>query len=303
MRSSGASSGTISSADTRATPSKVVGPNRPVRHHRERIDRGAHLRRVLSVLALSVPLAARLAIYLVAGVAAGVANGIAGGGSFITFPTMLALGVPQIQANVSSSVGVLPSYLGGLRAFRRELKVRLALVRRLLPACILGSCLGAALLLRGTPGQFKAVVPWLIGGATLLFALAPILTRKLAHIDHNHPTRRGALQIGIFFVALYGGYFGAGLGIMLLAVMGLTLPDDLDTLHGLRNALSAVINAVAAVIFIFRGHLNMEAVSMLLVGTLIGGWLGTKVIRRLSPTTVRALIVAIGAATAIRLAI
>jgi uncharacterized membrane protein YfcA len=261
----------------------------------------SHLRRVLSVLALSVPLAARLAIYLVAGVAAGIANGIAGGGSFITFPTMLALGVPQIQANVSSSVGVLPSYLGGLQGFRRELAARLPLIRRLLPACIIGTLVGTALLLQGSPGQFKAVVPWLIGGATLLFALAPLLTRKLAHVDHNHPTRRAALQSGVFLVALYGGYFGAGLGIMLLAVMGLTLPDDLDTLHGLRSALSTVINAVAAIVFIIRGHLNMEAVPMLLIGTLIGGWLGTKLIRRLRPSTVRALIVAIGAATAIRL--
>ncbi len=257
----------------------------------------------MSVLALSVPFGVRLAIYLVAGVAAGVANGIAGGGSFITFPTMLALGVPQIQANVSSSVGVLPSYVGGLRGFRRELALRLPLIRRLLPACVLGTLLGTALLLRGSPGQFKAVVPWLIGVATLLFAVAPILTRKLAHIDHDHPTRRGALQFGIFLVALYGGYFGAGLGIMLLAVMGLTLPDNLDTLHGLRNALSSVINAIAATVFIIRGHLNMEAVPMLLIGTLIGGWLGTKLIRRLSPATVRAMIVIIGAATAIRLSV
>jgi uncharacterized membrane protein YfcA len=246
---------------------------------------------------------ARLAIYLLAGVAAGISNGIAGGGTFITFPTMLALGVPAIQANVSSSVGVLPSYLGGLRGFRRELKVRMPLVRRLLPACVLGTLTGTALLLGGSPGTFKSVVPWLIGAATLLFALSPYLTRKLSHIDHDHPTRRGALQLGVFLVAAYGGYFGAGLGIMLLAVMGLTLPDDLDTLHGLRSALSTVINAIAAVVFIVRGHLAMEAVSMLLVGTLIGGWLGTKLIQRLRPSTVRILIVAIGAATAIRLAI
>ena len=172
-----------------------------------------------------------------------------------------------------------------------------------MPACVAGTLVGTALLLGGSPGTFKSVVPWLVGGATVLFALSPILTRKLSHIDHDHPTRRGALQVGVFLVALYGGYFGAGLGIMLLAVMGLTLPDDLDTLHGLRSALSTAINAIAAIVFIVRGHLAMEAVSMLLVGTAIGGWLGTKLIQKLKPATVRALIVLIGAATTVQLAL
>ena len=100
---------------------------------------------------------------------------------------------------------------------------------------------------------------------------------------------------------MYGGYFGAGLGIMLLAVMAVALPDDLETLHGLRNAISLIINAVAATVFLIRGHLAGDAVSMLLIGTLIGGWLGTLLIQKLQPTTVRILIVAIGTATAIRL--
>jgi uncharacterized membrane protein YfcA len=257
----------------------------------------------VTVLLVSLPLAGRLAVYLAAGVAAGIANGIAGGGTFITFPTMLALGVNALTANVSSSVGVLPSYLGGLRGFRHELAERRDLIRRLLPACVLGTGTGTAFLLGGSPDTFRAVVPWLIGAATLLFALSPIVTRRLSHLDHNHPTRRWAQQIGIFAVAVYGGYFGAGLGIMLLAVLGVTLPDDLSTLQGLRNALSTVINAVAAVVFIVRGHLDLEAVWMLLIGTLVGGWLGTLLIRRLAPSTVRVLIVAIGAATAIRLAV
>lgn len=243
----------------------------------------------------------RLAIYLAAGIAAGIANGIAGGGTFFTFPTMLALGVPALTANVSSSVGVLPSYLGGLRGFRRELRTRLGLLIRLAPACAVGTVCGTVLLLRGAPGTFRVVVPWLISAATLLFALSPLIIRRLAHLEHNHPTRRWALQIGVFAVALYGGYFGAGLGIMLLAIMAVSLTDDLDALHGLRNALSLIINLVAAVVFIVRGHLVMEAVSMLLIGTLIGGWLGTLLIQRLKPITVRILIVLIGAVTAIRL--
>ncbi len=255
------------------------------------------------MLIVSLPIGWRLVIYLAAGVAAGVANGIAGGGTFITFPTMLALGVPALQANVSSTVGVLPSYLGGLRGFRHELTERRALIRRLVPSCLVGTGVGAALLLTGSSATFRSVVPWLIGGATVVFALSPLITKRLAHISHDHPTRRWALQIGVFLVAVYGGYFGAGLGIMLLAVMGVTLPDDLGTLQGLRNALSMVINLIAAAIFIVRGHLATEAVLMILLGTLVGGWLGTMLIMRLRPTTVRAIIVVIGAATAIRLAV
>jgi uncharacterized membrane protein YfcA len=105
----------------------------------------------------------------------------------------------------------------------------------------------------------------------------------------------------MFVISVYGGYFGAGLGIMLLALMGLTLPDDLDTLQGLRSALSTIINAAAALIFLVRGHLVAEAVIMLFLGTLIGGYLGTKLIRRLRPVTVRVLIVTIGLATSLNL--
>jgi uncharacterized membrane protein YfcA len=255
------------------------------------------------VLIGSVALGWRLAIYLVAGIAAGIANGIAGGGTFITFPTMLALGVPALQANVSSTVGVLPSYLGGLRGFRTELAARRDLVLRLVPACLLGTLTGTVILLTAPAATFRSVVPWLIGGATLIFAVSPWVTKRLSHVSHDHPTRRWGLQIGIFLVGIYGGYFGAGLGIMLLAVMGLTLTDDLQTLQGLRGALSMVINAVAAVVFIARGHLAMAAVLMILAGTLVGGWLGTLLIKRLRPTTVRVLIVVIGIVTTIRLAV
>ncbi len=248
----------------------------------------------------SLPIGWRLAVYLLAGIAAGISNGIAGGGTFITFPTMLALGVPALQANVSSSVGVLPSYVGGIRGYRQELAQRWPLVRQLLPACLGGVGTGAALLLLGSPTTFRNIVPWLIMAATLLFAAGPVITKRIAHLGH-HELRVRALHIGMFLISVYGGYFGAGLGIMLLALMGLTLPDDLDTLQGLRSALSTIINAAAALIFLVRGHLVAEAVIMLFVGTLIGGYLGTKLIRRLRPTTVRVLIVTIGFATSVNL--
>jgi uncharacterized membrane protein YfcA len=257
------------------------------------------------MLATTLPLGWRLLIIGVAGVAAGISNGIAGGGTFLSFPTLVALGIPTLQANVSSTVGILPSALGGIRGFRKELSLHKKLVRELLPTCVLGSVAGTVLLLLGSNQTFRSVVPWLIGAATLLFALAPRITRMLAKVDladNVHPIRRRSLFVGIFIASAYGGYFGAGLGIVLLAVMALTLPYEIYELQGLRSALSMVINAVAAIVFVIRGHLAMDAVYVLLVSTLIGGWLGTLLIRRVSPKAVRALVIVVGTATTIRLA-
>lgn len=258
------------------------------------------------MLATTLPLGWRLLIIGVAGIAAGISNGIAGGGTFLSFPTLVALGIPTLQANVSSTVGILPSALGGIRGFRKELSLHKKLVRELIPTCVLGSVAGTVLLLLGSNQTFRSVVPWLIGVATLLFALAPRITRMLSKVDltdNVHPIRRRSLFVGIFVASAYGGYFGAGLGIVLLAVMALTLPFEIYELQGLRSALSMVINAVAALVFVIRGHLAMDAVYVLLVSTLIGGWLGTLLIRRVSPKAVRFLVIVVGTATTIRLAI
>jgi hypothetical protein len=246
---------------------------------------------------------AREVIVLVVGVAAGVANGIAGGGTLFTFPVLLALGLPALTANVSSSVGVLPSYVAGIAGFRARLAERRPLLIALSPACVLGSLVGTALLLGGTPATFRAVVPWLIGFATLAFAAQPLVVRAVAHVPHDHPTRRVLLHAGTFAIAAYGGYFGAGVGIMLLAVMGLALPDDLTTLTGLRSVLSLLINAVAAIVFVVRGHLAWDVVVCLWIGTAIGGIGGTALVMSLRPWLLRAVIIAIGAATTLRLAI
>ena len=244
---------------------------------------------------------ARAVVVIAAGVGAGIANGIAGGGSFLSFPVLLALGLPALTANVSSSVGVLPSYFGGIAGFRAELHGTRALLVSLTPVCVAGSLVGTALLLGGTPQEFRDVVPWLIGGATLLFALQPLVLRAVARVPHDHPTRRALLQAGTFAIAVYGGYFGAGLGIMLLAVMGIALAESLGTLSGLRNVLSLLINLVAGLVFVLRGHLAWDVVVYLWIGTLLGGVLGTAAIRRLRPVWVRVAIVAIGAATTVRL--
>jgi uncharacterized membrane protein YfcA len=254
------------------------------------------------MLSTTIPLAWRLLIYLVAGVGAGIANGIAGGGTFVTFPTLLATGASALSANVTTTVGVVPSYLGGIRGFQPQLRNHRRLIRSLLPACIVGTALGCTLLLLGSPHLFQLIVPWLIGAGTVLFAFAPLITKRLAHVDHAHPGRRAGLFVGVFFVSMYGGYFGAGLGILLLAVMAVTLPFDLHELQGLRSVLSLIINLLAALIFVVRGHLVVDAVYMFLLGTLVGGWLGALLIVRLSPNVVRGLIIGIGLVTTVRLA-
>jgi hypothetical protein len=255
------------------------------------------------MVAVSLPLWWRLTIFLAAGIAGGIANGVAGGGTFLTFPTLLAMGIPALQANVSTTVGVVPSYVGGIRGFGPRLRDHRQLIRSLLPVCFVGSAAGCALLLLGSSHTFRLVVPWLIGAATILFALAPTITRRLAHVDHTRGARRWALFAGIFLASLYGGYFGAGLGIILLAVMAVTLPFEIHEIQGIRNVLSMIINAFAALIFVIRGHLALDAVYMLLVGTLIGGWLGTLLIRRLSPMVVRALVIVTGVVTTVYLAL
>src|ERR1017187_8447269 len=232
------------------------------------------------MLDATIPLGWRLTIYLLAGVGAGIANGIAGGGTFVTFPTLLATGASALTANVTTTVGVVPSYLGGIRGFRFQLRGHRDLIRSLVPSCLLGTAAGCSL---------------------LLFALAPLITKRLAHIDHAHPARRWGLYIGVFVVAIYGGYFGAGMGILLLAVMALSLPFEIQELQGMRSVLSLIINALAALIFVLRGHLIVDAVYMFLIGTLVGGWLGAMLILRLSPNLVRIVIIAVGTVTTIRL--
>ncbi|NNN08805.1 MAG: sulfite exporter TauE/SafE family protein [Acidimicrobiaceae bacterium] len=257
------------------------------------------------MLATAVPLGLKLAILFVAGCAAGISNGIAGGGTFLSFPTLLALGIPSLTANMSSSVGILPSTFGGIRGFRHELKVHRSLLKELVPTCVLGSGAGTALLLIGSNHTFSLVVPWLIGMATVLFAISPRVTKLLAKMDRNQDSnavRRRSLFVGIFIASVYGGYFGAGLGIVLLAVMALTLPYDINVLQGLRVALSLLINTIAGIVFVVRGHLALQAVLVLLVGALVGGWLGTLLIRRLSPKVVRAMVVSIGTITTLKLA-
>jgi uncharacterized protein len=231
-----------------------------------------------------------------AALAAGAVNAVAGGGSLISFPALLAAGYGSVPANVTNNVAVLPGYLGGSVGYRRELAGQRERVRTLGLTSAAGGGAGAALLLALPPGVFRAVVPWLILGACALLAAQPALGRLARHARHP-----GALHGMTFVAAVYGGYFGAGLGIALLAILGLALEDELQRLNALKGLLSLLISLTAGVGFALFGPVAWGAAGLMALGSLLGGRLGVAVARRLSPTLLRTLVVLFGVAVAARL--
>jgi uncharacterized membrane protein YfcA len=253
---------------------------------------------LLAVVHLS---AGRDAILVLAGFGAGLFNGVAGGGTLISFPVLLALGYPALVANVTSTVGIWPGYLGSTAGFRREIAEQRDRFRMLAPVTILGATAGAILLLTTPSSAFTRLAPWLVLFASALFALGPLLTRWLAGEESVLRTRPIALGTGMFFAALYGGYFGAAMGVIMLAVLGLTLPDTLVRAAGIRTVLSVLANGVAAIVFIIHAHLQWGAAGLLAIGCVIGGYVGARLARKVPAPALRVVVVAIGLATGIRM--
>ena len=233
-----------------------------------------------------------------AAVAAGAVNAVAGGGTLITFPTLTALGVPAVSANITNTVALCPGYLGGALAQRTELEGQQARARRLLLAAALGGLLGSILLVQTSESVFEALVPWLILGATALLALQDRLRVwfriGVARNEAGTVSRPGLVAPPVFACAIYGGYFGAGLGIMLLAVLGLCIHERLNRLNALKQVLSLVINVVAALFFVFSGKVYWGFALVMAVGALVGGHLGGSVAHRLDPKVLRAVVVVLG---------
>jgi hypothetical protein len=243
-----------------------------------------------------------IVLLLLGGAGAGVVNGVAGGGSLISFPLLLALGYPALTANVSNTVGIWPGYTGSAVGFRQEIGGQRDRLVRLTPVAMAGSVAGAILLLTTSSATFRTVAPWLVLGASALFAVQPLLRRALAGDAHSPPkTRPALLNGGTFAASVYGGYFGAGLGVMLLAILGLALPDSIARTSGLRTALSILVNGVAAVVFLIHGGLAWRAVGLLAIGSLAGGWVGARVALAIPATALRVVVIAVGLATALRL--
>jgi uncharacterized membrane protein YfcA len=236
-----------------------------------------------------------------AGFVAGSLNGAAGGGSLVSFPAVLALGHSALSANVTSTVGIWTGYLGGAAGYRRELVDQRARVRALGTACLLGSVAGAVLLLTTPASAFRAVVPYLVLLASGLFAVQPLVARRMADRRADGSEHGPALQGGVFVAAVYGAYFGAGLGVILLAVLGVLLTDDLHRLNGLRSVLAVVINFFALVVYAAFAPVVWSAVGVLAVASLVGGYVGARLARRVPAAYLRLGIVAFGVAIALRL--
>jgi uncharacterized membrane protein YfcA len=231
---------------------------------------------------------------LAAGVAAGTINAVVGSGTLITFPVLLAVGYSPVTANVSNTVGLVPGSVAGSIGYRRELAGQGGRVARLSIASVLGGITGAVLLLELPASAFEAIVPAFIGIALVLIIAQPWLSTRLVRMrpEGHHG---GPLAVaGTYGAGVYGGYFGAAQGILLISILGLLLPEDLQRLNALKNVLTGLVNLVAGIVFIVVADIAWEATLLIAAGSLVGGWLGARYGRRLPPQVLRAVIVVVG---------
>ena len=243
---------------------------------------------------------AHVALILGAGFVAGLINVIVGSGTLLTFPVLLATGYTPLVANVSNTAGMAVGNVSGVVGYRQELAGQGRRIVQLAVPAATGSVVGAILLLALPESVFHRVVPILILFATALVIIQPWLSRAVAQ-HREHRASKWALLGGIFVTGIYGGYFGAGQGVMLIAVMGVFLDAPLQRINAFRNVLAAVNNGVAAILFAFVAHLAWPAAIMLGASSLIGGQVGAVVGRRLAPNLLRAVIVVAGVAAVIKL--
>jgi uncharacterized membrane protein YfcA len=235
------------------------------------------------------------AIIVAAGVFAGAINTVVGSGTLVTFPVLLALGYPPITANVSNTLGLVPGSVSGAIGYRRELRGQRDRLVRLGACSACGGLVGAVLLLVLPAGAFKAIVPALIGLGLVLVVTQPFLARRLAARDRpRHPHGGVLLYLGVFLTGVYGGYFGAAQGVLLLGLMGILIDDTLQRINATKNVLAALVNLVAGILFAFVAHVAWWVVLLLAVGSLAGGQVGAKVGRRLPPWGLRGVIVVVG---------
>jgi uncharacterized membrane protein YfcA len=229
-----------------------------------------------------------------AGLVAGAVNAVAGGGTLVTFPALLAVGLPAITANITSSVGLLSGYAGGSVAYRRELSGQRDRMRTLLPVAIAGGVAGALLLLVTPETTFRSLVPYLVLLSCALLAVQPRLATALAGSRHGSADVHWGARAGVGLAAVYGSYFGAGLGVLLLAVLGILVADDLQRLNALKGVLSLLVNVVGVVVFVASAHVSWGFATVLAVSAYLGGTLGVSVARRLPAPVMRAAVVLLG---------
>ncbi len=241
-------------------------------------------------------------LIFLAGVAAGTINAVVGSGTLITFPVLLAFGFAPVVANVSNTVGLVPGTISGAIGYRAELSGQRGRMLRLAGFSLSGGLTGAILLLTLPGSAFEAIVPALIGLALILVVFQPRLSRMVSERRKEAKPHGGAgLAAGVFGTGVYGGYFGAAQGVILLSVLGITLEDDLQRLNAIKNFLSALVNSVAALLFIAVADVAWLPAGLLAAGSILGGQLGATIGRRLPPLALRGLIVVVGVAAILQL--
>ncbi|MDX3851445.1 sulfite exporter TauE/SafE family protein [Streptomyces sp. AK02-01A] len=245
---------------------------------------------------------------LIAGISAGTINTMVGSGTLITFPVLLATGLPPVTATVSNALGLIPGSISGAIGYRAELVGQRRRVLRLSAAALIGGLSGATLLLVLPSTAFETIVPVLVTLALVLVILQPRLARAVQARRARtgvraRPNGGPLLFTGLLLASVYGGYFTAAQGIIYLSLMGMLLDDSLQRLNAVKNILAAVVNGVAALFFLFVADFDWTAVVLIAVGSALGGQLGARLGRRLPPVALRALIVVVGVVAIVQLVV
>lgn len=233
-----------------------------------------------------------IALLLGAAFAGGTLNSVAGGGSFLTLPALVYTGVPAVMANATGTVALLPGYVAGAVGFRHDIQPPPGLsLRAVCALSLVGGAIGATLLLFTGESAFRSLIPWLLLLATLLFAVGPLILRRIKSGGTPNALRSGA---GMLAVSIYGGYFNGGLGILLLALFGLLGQTRLNAMNGLKNLVSALLTTIAVAVYAVGGAVAWPQALLMMAAATAGGYFGARVARRMDPRLLRAGIVLIG---------
>ena len=237
-----------------------------------------------------------LALLLAAAFTAGTLNAVAGGGSFLTLPALVFTGVPPVIANATGTVALLPGYMAGAWGFKDDMQSPPGLsMKQVVALSLIGGSAGAALLLFTPDATFRKVVPWLLLAATAMFAFGPQLRAWASGKNADHAATSAAkATAGMLIVAIYGGYFNGGLGILLLALFGLLGQTSLNAMNGMKNLVSALLTAIAVVIYAVGGIVEWKLALVMMAAATLGGYLGARVARKIAPHVLRWGIVATG---------
>jgi uncharacterized membrane protein YfcA len=247
-----------------------------------------------------VTLAEAIAV-LFAGVAAGTINVVVGSGTLITFPVLLTVGFAPVVANVSNTIGLVPGSLSGVIGYRRELDHQRHRLVQLSLASLTGGILGAVALLELPAAAFEAIVPVFIVAALVLIILQPRLAARLARRSPREGRPGPLTTLAVVGTGVYGGYFGAAQGILLLGILGVSLPEDLHHVNAIKNLLAMLVNLVSGIVFAIVADVDWGAAGLIAIGSIFGGALGARYGRRLPPNALRALIVVVGSVAIVRL--